>query len=75
MFIQTIPTSAQGLSQHDVVEITMNEALQKITQLTGLDRMQGLNLLENQIREYNHLSLSAPIVDDHEINFINQLFH
>jgi uncharacterized protein YidB (DUF937 family) len=82
MFTKITPTADSQLSNEDVANLIVSDALEKIAQLTGLNQEKAFVLLANQINESsNNLShdkiikIQTPILEQNEFQFISSLFN
>ena len=82
MFTKITPTADSQLSNEDVANLIVSDALEKISQLTGLNQEKAFALLANQINQSsNNLShdqtikIQPPILEQNEFQFISSLFN
>ena len=81
MFTKVTPTTDSQLSNKDVANLIVSDALRKISQLTGLSEQQAFALLSNQVNpHYNDneqlafIKVHTPLLDQSESQFISNLF-
>lgn len=79
MFTKIIPTADSQLSNEDVANLLVSDALSKISQLTGLNAQQAFALLSTQVSPKSHditpTRLQVPLLDQSESQFISSLFN
>jgi uncharacterized protein YidB (DUF937 family) len=82
VFTKITPTADSQLSNEDVANLIVSDALEKIAQLTGLNQEKAFVLLANQINQSsNNLShdktikIQTPILEQNEFQFISSLFN
>jgi len=79
MFIKINPTTDSQLSNKDVANLIVSDALRKISQLTGLNEQQAYSLLSNQVNPHNNNNVTSnkitvPLLNHSEYQFISNLF-
>ena len=82
MFTKITPKADSQLSNADVANLIVNDALNKISQLTGLNKQKAFALLSSQVKihssEYGHEEITkvqAPLLEKNEFQFISNLFN
>jgi len=82
MFTKIVPKADIQLSNEDVVNLIVSDALTKISQLTGLSEQKAFALLSNQVVPQNCDSnygkiteVQAPLLEQNEFQFISSLFN
>ncbi|WP_019029458.1 hypothetical protein [Colwellia piezophila] len=82
MFNKITPTTDSQLSNEDVANLIVNDALNKISRLTGLSEQQAFLLLSNQIKMHNSDDIheqvtrfKSPLLEQSEYQFISNLFN
>lgn len=84
MFTKTQLTPDSQFSPNEIANLIMEDALQKISQLTGLDSQECIQLISAKVtKDTDHANHSiqttfitkTPILEQGEVQFINQLFH
>ena len=81
MFTKVTPTADSQLSNDDIANLIISDALQKIGQLTGLKQQDAFTLLSNQVNQHaedvNGEQISKvqdPLLGQNEFQFISSLF-
>jgi len=82
MFTKIVPTADSQLSNEDVANLIVSDALTKISQLTGLSEQKAFALLAKQVVLKNGLDshekitqVQAPLLEQNEFQFISSLFN
>jgi len=82
MFTKIVPKADIQLSNEDVVNLIVSDALTKISQLTGLSEQKAFALLSNQVvpqncdNNYGKITeVQAPLLEQNEFQFISSLFN
>ena len=82
MFTKIVPKADSQLSNEDVANLIVSDALTKISQLTGLSEQKAFALLSNQVTKQdcnkNHervTKVQAPLLEHNEFQFISSLFN
>ncbi len=82
MFTKITPTADSQLSNSDVANLIVSDALEKISQLTGLNQQQAFALLANQVNQQSNdvshqhkAKVQAPLLEQNEFQFISSLFN
>ncbi|AAZ25568.1 MULTISPECIES: hypothetical protein [Colwellia] len=82
MFTKITHTTDSLLSNEGVTSLIVNDALRKISQLTGLSQQQAFALLSSQVtQQYNNtdhreiIKVQAPLLEQKESQFISSLFN
>ncbi len=73
-----MPTTKSQLTHEDVTNLVVNEALTKISQLSGLSQQGAFALLAKQVNDNYPLNRTAkhtPTLDHNEFKFISGLFN
>ncbi|PKI14377.1 hypothetical protein CXF71_16715 [Colwellia sp. 12G3] len=81
MFTKITPTTDSQLSNEDVANLIVSDALSKISQLTGLSKQKAFALLSNQVtpqsndnKQLAFKKIHIPLLDQSESQFISSLF-
>ncbi len=80
MFTKINPTADSQLSNEDVANLIVSDALSKISQLTGLSKQQAYSLLSKQVNPHNNDNnvpsnkMYVPLLDQSESKYISSLF-
>ena len=75
MFTKISPTADSQLSNEDVANLMVNDALKNISQLTGLNQEQAFALLVNQVSHTKRSKVHPPLLEQNEAQFISSLFN
>ena len=82
MFTKIVPKADSQLSNEDVTNLIVSDALNKISQLTGLSEQKAFALLSHQVAQQNcdhsHEKITkvqAPLLEQNEFQFISSLFN
>ena len=78
MFTKITPTTDSQLSNEDVANLIVSDALEKISQLTGLSQEKAFELLSQQVNNdaASHTpKAQPPILEHNEFQFISSLFN
>ena len=82
MFTKITPTADSQLSNDDVANLIVNDALEKINQLTGLTQHKAFALLVEQVNKHSDdisnkktTKVEAPLLEQNEFQFISSLFN
>jgi uncharacterized protein YidB (DUF937 family) len=82
MFTKITPTTDSQLSNEDVANLILSDALSKISQLTGLSEQQAFTLLSSQVNPQSNdnkvvkfTPRPTPLLDQNESQFISSLFN
>ena len=79
MFTRIKPTTDSQLSNDDVANLIVDDAITKLAQLTDLSKDQAFTLLVNQIQAQvsieEHQKLAIPVLEASESQFISSLFN
>jgi len=75
MFTNITPKADSQLSNEDVANLVVGDALEKISQLTGLSQKKAFALLVNQVSHENTPQIQAPLLEQNECQFISSLFN
>lgn len=79
MFTRVTPRTDSQLSNDDVANLILDDAINKLAQLTDLDKEQAYALLTKQIKSQINVEESAklatPILEVKESQFISSLFN
>jgi len=82
MFTKIVPAADSQLSNTDVANLIVSDALTKISQITGLSEQKAFALLSNQVAQQscdnNHEKITkvqAPLLEQNEFQFISSLFN
>ncbi len=82
MFTKITPTTDSQLSHEDVANLIVGDALEKISQLTGLSQENAFALLVNQVNQHGNnlghekpVTIQAPLLEHNEFQFISSLFN
>ena len=82
MFTKISPTADSQLSNEDVANLMVNDALKNISQLTGLNQEQAFALLVNQVSQQTdqvshtkRTKVYSPLLEQNEAQFISSLFN
>jgi len=82
MFNKITPTTDSQLSNEDVANLIMSDALNKISQLTGLSEQLAFALLANQVNQKTQQNnperldkVHGPLLEQSESQFISSLFN
>ena len=81
MFTKITPTTDSQLSNEDVANLIVSDALSKISQLTGMNEQQAFALLSSQVnpqgndnKQVTSNKVYVPLLDQSESQFISNLF-
>ncbi|HCM48486.1 MAG TPA: hypothetical protein DIS98_13650 [Colwellia sp.] len=81
MFTKITPTTDTQLSNEDVANLIVSDAMSKISQLTGMNEQQAFALLSSQVNpqsnDNSHVATKkvyTPLLDQSESQFISSLF-
>jgi len=74
MFTKVTPKADSQLSNEDVANLIVGDALEKISQLTGLSQKKSFALLVNQVNYERAQQIQAPLLEQSEFQFISSLF-
>jgi len=82
MFTKIAPKADSQLSNEDVANLIVSDALAKISQLTGLSEAKAFALLSNQVAQQNYdnshekiTKVQTPLLEQNEFQFISSLFN
>jgi hypothetical protein len=82
MFTKIVPITDSQLSNEDVANLIVSDALTKISQLTGLSEQKAFALLSDQVAQKNCdtsdekvTKMQAPLLEQNEYQFISSLFN
>lgn len=82
MFTKITPATDSQISNEDVANLIVSDALSKISQLTGLCQEKAFELLSQQVNQNNNTvnhaqeaRVQAPILEHNEFQFISSLFN
>lgn len=82
MFTKIPQTTDSQLSNEGVTNLIVNDALRKISQLTGLNEQKAFALLSSQVTQHNSdnnhqkiVKVQAPLLEHNEFQFISSLFN
>ncbi|KGJ89527.1 hypothetical protein [Colwellia psychrerythraea] len=82
MFTKVTPKADSQLSNEDVANLIVSDALAKISQLTGLNQQRAFALLASQVNQYSDdvshqqiTKIEAPLLEQNEFQFISNLFN
>ena len=84
MFTKTRLLTDSQLSPSEIANLLVEDALNKMSQLTGLDSQKCFQLISAQVTKDtdqesastpNRFIKKTPVLDQGEVQFINQLFH
>jgi len=82
MFTKIAPKADSQLSNEDVANLIVSDALAKISQLTGLSEVKAFALLSNQVAQQNYdnshekiTKVQTPLLEQNEFQFISSLFN
>lgn len=82
MFTKIPQTTDSQLSNEGLTNLIVNDALSKISQLTGLSEQQAFILLSSQVLQHNSdnsqqelVKVQAPLLEQNEFQFISNLFN
>lgn len=82
MFTKITPTADSQLSNEDVANLIVNDALEKVSKLTGLSQQKAFALLANQVNQHSDVisqkqstKVETPLLEQSEFQFISSLFN
>ncbi len=79
MFTRIKPTTDSQLSNDDVANLIVDDAITKLSQLTDLTKEQAFTLLVNHIKSQVSIEesqkLTTPVLEANESQFISSLFN
>jgi len=82
MFTKITPTTDSQLSNEDVANLVVGDALEKIAQLTGLSQEEAIALFVNQVDQQSDAisqkqstKVETPLLEQSEFQFISSLFN
>ena len=86
MFTKINPTAVSQLSNEGVANLIVDDAINKMAQLTGLSQEKVFALLANQLSQHSHyvsrainhagpVKAQAPLLEQSESLFISSLFN
>jgi len=82
MFTKITPTTDSQLSNEDVANLIVGDALEKLGKLTGLNQKEAFALLANQVNQHSDdvclkqtTKIQAPLLEQNESLFISNLFN
>ena len=82
MFTKITPTADSQLSNEDVANLIVGDALEKICQLTSLSQENAFALLASQVNQHSNdlghekpVTIQAPLLEHKEFQFISSLFN
>ncbi|TYK65951.1 hypothetical protein [Colwellia echini] len=66
--------NSQQLTNNEIAKLIFEDAISKMSQLSGYNRQQAFNELAAQ-ELFPKKHKNTPIINEDEVNFIHELFH